>query len=40
MTSVDADLGAGKMTLPAARPYLIDDDNKIKVEQVIFLVPD
>jgi hypothetical protein len=28
--------GAPKMTLPAARLYLIDDDKKIKSEQVVF----
>jgi hypothetical protein len=28
--------GAPKMTLPAARLYLIDDENKIKAEHVIF----
>jgi hypothetical protein len=36
MLTVDADFGAGKMTLPAARLYLLDEDNKIKVEQVVF----
>jgi len=36
LTSVEADFGAGKATLPGARLYLFDDDNKIKNEQVIF----
>jgi hypothetical protein len=36
MLTVEADFGAGKMTLPAARLYLLDEDNKIKVEQVVF----
>jgi SnoaL-like domain len=40
MLTVDADLGAGKITLPAARLYRFDEDDKIKVEQVGFLVPD
>ena len=36
MLTVEADLGAGKATLPAARLYLLDENNKIKTEQVIF----
>src|SRR5262249_47490029 len=28
--------GAPPVTLPAARLYLLDEDNKIKVEQVVF----
>jgi hypothetical protein len=36
MVTVEADLGGGKMTLPAARLYLIDDNDQIKSEQVIF----
>jgi hypothetical protein len=40
MVSVDADFGGRKVTLPAARLYLIDDSDQIKVEQVVFLVPD
>lgn len=36
MLSVDADFGAGKATLPGARLYLLDDDNKIKIEHVVF----
>lgn len=39
--TVEADLGRGKMTLPAARLYLLDEDARIKVEQVVFFaVPD
>ena len=36
MLTVDADFGGGKVTLPAARLYLLDEDGKIKVEQVVF----
>jgi hypothetical protein len=38
MLTVRASFGPGapKMTLPAARLYLIDDNKKIKSEQVIF----
>jgi len=36
MLTVEADFGGGKMLLPGARLYLLDDDNKIKSEQVIF----
>jgi SnoaL-like domain len=36
MLTVEADFGAGMVTLPAARLYLFDEDDKIKVEQVIF----
>jgi hypothetical protein len=36
MLTVEADFGGGKATLPAARLYLLDDDNKIKAEQVVF----
>jgi len=36
LLTVEADFGAGKATLPGARLYLLDDDNKIKAEQVIF----
>jgi hypothetical protein len=36
MLTVDADFGAGKATLPGARLYLLDENNKIKAEQVIF----
>jgi SnoaL-like domain len=40
MVSVEADFGGGKVTVPAARLYLIDDADKVKVEQVVFLIPD
>ena len=36
MLTVEADFGAGRATLPGARLYLLDEDNKIKIEQVIF----
>jgi SnoaL-like domain len=36
MLTVEADFGAGRATLPGARLYLIDENNKIKTEQVIF----
>ena len=36
MVTVDGDLGAGKVELPAARLYRLDDDGKIQSEQVIF----
>jgi hypothetical protein len=36
MLTVEADFGGGKVTVPAARLYLLDDDNKIKAEQVVF----
>jgi len=36
MLTVQADFGGGKVTLPGARLYLLDDNNKIKTEQVIF----
>jgi SnoaL-like domain len=36
MLTVEADFGAGKVTLPAARLYLLDEDAKIKVEHVVF----
>src|SRR5262249_50650504 len=36
MLTVEADFGGGKMILPGARLYLLDDDSKIKSEQVIF----
>jgi hypothetical protein len=34
--TVEADLGGTVMILPGARLYLIDDNGKIKAEQVIF----
>ena len=36
LVTVEADFGAGKTTLPGARLYLLDENNKIKTEQVIF----
>ena len=36
MLTVEADLPVGRMTLPAARLYLLDETGKIKAEQVIF----
>ena len=36
LLTVEADFGAGKATLPGARLYLLDENNKIKTEQVIF----
>ena len=36
MLTVEADLPVGRMTLPGARLYLLDETGKIKVEQVIF----
>ena len=36
MLTVEADFGAGKASLPGARLYLLDDNNKIKTEHVIF----
>ena len=38
MVTVEADLDGGKLTLPAARLYLIDDNDQIKSEQVIYYV--
>jgi hypothetical protein len=36
MLTVEANFGAGTATLPGARLYLLDNDHKIKTEQVIF----
>jgi SnoaL-like protein len=36
MLTVEADFGAVKATLPGARLYLLDENNKIKTEHVIF----
>jgi hypothetical protein len=36
--TVQTDGPYGPMTLPAARLYLLDENDKIKVEQVIFYV--
>jgi hypothetical protein len=41
MLTVEADFGGEKATLPGARLYLLDESDKIKVEQVVFYaVPD
>jgi len=36
LVTVEADLGRGTLTLPAARLYLVDDKDQIKSEQVVF----
>jgi hypothetical protein len=36
LVTLEADLGGGKMELPGARLYLLDEDGKIASEQVIF----
>jgi hypothetical protein len=36
MLTVEADFGFGKALLPGARLYLLDDDDKIKIEHVVF----
>jgi hypothetical protein len=36
MLIVEADFGAGPVTLPAARLYLLDEHDKIEAEQVVF----
>jgi hypothetical protein len=36
MLTVEADFGAAKVTLPGSRPYLLDEDSKIKSEHVVF----
>jgi hypothetical protein len=36
MLTVQADFGAGQVTLPGSRLYLLDDDSKIKSEHVVF----
>jgi hypothetical protein len=36
LVTVTADFGGPRMTLPGARLYLLDDDGKIKTEQVVF----
>ncbi|HEV2712041.1 MAG TPA: hypothetical protein VGU26_03005, partial [Gaiellaceae bacterium] len=36
LLTVEADFRGGKVTLPAARLYLFDDDDKIKAEQIVF----
>jgi hypothetical protein len=40
MLTVETDLGSGKVTLPAARLYRLDENNKIKTEQVVFYAAD
>lgn len=36
LLTVEGDLGGGKVDLPGARLYRLDDDGKIQSEQVIF----
>jgi hypothetical protein len=36
LVTVEADFGFGQTTLPGARLYFLNDDNKIAAEQVIF----
>ena len=36
MFTVEADFGGQKATLPGARLYLLDEQDKIKTEQVVF----
>jgi len=36
MLTVQADFGAGTLTLPGSRLYLLDDGGKIKSEHVVF----
>jgi hypothetical protein len=36
--AVEADFGAGPVTLTAARLYLLDESEEIKAEQVVFFV--
>jgi hypothetical protein len=38
MFTVEADYGSGKLVLPNARLYLLDDEDKIAAEQVVFFV--
>jgi hypothetical protein len=38
LITVEADFGFGKTTSPEARLYLLDDNNKIAAEQVVFFV--
>ena len=33
---VEADFGAGKVTMPGSRLHLLDDDSTIKCEPVVF----
>ena len=36
MVVIEADLGGGKVTLPGARLYLVNDDGQVESEHVIF----
>jgi SnoaL-like domain len=36
LLTVDADFGAGPVTLTAARLYLLDENDKIMAEQIVF----
>jgi hypothetical protein len=36
LLAVEADFGGGPVTLPAARLYLFDEDDRLEVEQVVF----
>jgi SnoaL-like domain len=38
LLTVEADFGGGKVTLPAARLYLLDGNDKITAEQIVFFV--
>jgi hypothetical protein len=38
LMTVEADFGFGKVTSPGARMYLLDDDDKIAVEKVLFFL--
>jgi hypothetical protein len=38
LVTVEADFGGTKTTLPAARLYRLDENNKIKSEQVVFYI--
>jgi hypothetical protein len=40
MVSEEANFGAEPVTIPTARRYLIDDADRIKAEQVVFLISD
>jgi hypothetical protein len=38
LMTVEADFGFGKVTSPGVRMYLLDEDNKIAVEKVLFFL--
>jgi SnoaL-like domain len=38
MLTVEADFGAGPVTLTAARLYLLDEDDRIVTEQIVFFI--